>query len=57
MSNTRSQSKQKLSDVAKDLGISNQELIVAELKRCADEMASCDVSMQTIRNMIHDKQF
>ena len=27
MSNTRSQSKQKLSDVAKDLGISNQELI------------------------------
>lgn len=37
--------------------ISNQELIVAELKRCADEMASCDVSMQTIRNMIHDKQF
>lgn len=30
----------------------NQSLIVAELKRCADELASCDVSMQTIRNLI-----
>ncbi len=30
----------------------NQELIVAELKRCADELASTDISMQTIRNMI-----
>ncbi|MCR5593685.1 MAG: GTP pyrophosphokinase family protein [Saccharofermentans sp.] len=30
----------------------NKELITAELKRCADELASTDVSMQTIRNMI-----
>ena len=34
--------------------ISNQELIVSELKRCADELASCDISMQTIRNLIHE---
>ena len=32
--------------------ISNTELIVAELKRCADEMASTDISMQTIRDLI-----
>lgn len=32
--------------------IENAELIGRELKRCADEMASCDVSMQTIRNLI-----
>ena len=32
--------------------IANSELIVAELKRCADELAACDVSMQTIRNLI-----
>ncbi|MBR1591872.1 MAG: GTP pyrophosphokinase family protein [Ruminococcus sp.] len=32
--------------------VANQELIIAELKRCADEMASCDVSMQTIRDLI-----
>lgn len=30
----------------------NQRLIVAELKRCADELASTDVSMQTLRDMI-----
>ncbi|MBR4182784.1 MAG: GTP pyrophosphokinase family protein [Lachnospiraceae bacterium] len=30
----------------------NTELIVKELKRCADELASTDVSMQTIRDMI-----
>jgi putative GTP pyrophosphokinase len=30
----------------------NQKLIVQELKRCADELASTDVSMQTIRDMI-----
>jgi len=30
----------------------NRELITAELKRCADELASTDVSMQTIRDMI-----
>ena len=27
-------------------------LIEAELKRCADELAACDVSMETIRNLI-----
>ncbi|MDO5149528.1 MAG: GTP pyrophosphokinase family protein [Oscillospiraceae bacterium] len=32
--------------------ISNQEMIVAELKRCADELASCDLSMTTIRELI-----
>ena len=32
--------------------IANQELIVAELKRCADELASCDLSMTTIRELI-----
>ncbi|WP_132549326.1 GTP pyrophosphokinase [Pectinatus cerevisiiphilus] len=35
--------------------IKNQEMIVRELKRCADELAACDVSMQTIRNFIHAK--
>ncbi|MDO4537375.1 MAG: GTP pyrophosphokinase family protein [Coriobacteriales bacterium] len=30
----------------------NQRLIAQELKRCADELASTDVSMQTIRDMI-----
>lgn len=30
----------------------NEKLISAELKRCADELASTDVSMQTIRDMI-----
>ncbi len=32
--------------------IPNQELLVSELKRVADELASCDLSMQTIRDMI-----
>ena len=32
--------------------IANQEMIVAELKRCADELASCDLSMTTIRDLI-----
>ena len=31
----------------------NTELIVEELKRCADELASTDVSMQTIRDLIN----
>ena len=31
---------------------SRQALIVSELKRCADELASTDLSMQTIRDMI-----
>lgn len=30
------------------------ELIIQELKRCADELASTDLSMQTIRDMIHE---
>ena len=34
--------------------IRNQELIEAELKRCADELAACDVSMETIRNLIRE---
>lgn len=34
--------------------VSNQKLIEAELKRCADELASCDISMQTIRQMIRE---
>ena len=29
-----------------------EELLVGELKRCADELASTDLSMQTIRDMI-----
>jgi len=32
--------------------IPNQELLVAELKRCADELASCDLTMQTIKELI-----
>ena len=32
--------------------IRNTALIVDELKRCADEMASTDLTMQTIRDMI-----
>lgn len=38
----------------KDIG-GNQQLIEKELKRCADELASTDVSMQTIRDMIFDE--
>lgn len=30
----------------------NPELIGAELKRCADELASCDISMQVLRKKI-----
>lgn len=32
--------------------IPNQELIVQELKRCAEEIASTDLSLQTIRELI-----
>ncbi|MCR5747774.1 MAG: GTP pyrophosphokinase family protein [Lachnospiraceae bacterium] len=32
--------------------IGNEKMIVAELKRVADELASCDLTMQTIRNLI-----
>ena len=31
--------------------IENPELMQAELKRCADEIASVDISMQAIRNV------
>ena len=34
--------------------IKNQDLIVNELKRCADELASCDLSMQTIRDLMSE---
>ncbi|MBS4874118.1 MAG: GTP pyrophosphokinase family protein [Atopobium minutum] len=36
--------------------IHNTERIVKELKRCADELASCDLTMQTIRNLIQESQ-
>lgn len=32
--------------------IANQDLIVRELKRCADEIASTDLSLQTIRELM-----
>lgn len=32
--------------------VENEQLIIQELKRCADELASTDISMQTIRDMI-----
>ena len=35
--------------------IKNQEIIVRELKRCADDIATNDVNMQTIRKMIMGK--
>lgn len=31
--------------------ISNRELLAKELKRCADDLAGCDISMQTLRNI------
>lgn len=34
--------------------IADPELIEQELKRCADELAACDVSMQTIRDLIRN---
>ena len=33
--------------------IKNPELIGRELKRCAEELAACDVSMQTLRNLVN----
>lgn len=35
--------------------IKNEEMISRELKRVSDELASCDVSMQTIRNLIREE--
>ena len=34
--------------------IKNQEMIVSELKNCADEIASIDIKMQSIRRMINN---
>lgn len=34
--------------------IRNPELIGQELKRCADELAACDLSMETIRKLIRE---
>ncbi len=34
----------------------NEELIVAELKRCANSLAATDVSMQAIKQMIFDSE-
>ncbi len=34
----------------------NRALIAAELKHVADDLASCDLSMQTIRNMIRKEE-
>lgn len=34
--------------------IGNEKMIASELKRVADELASCDISMQTIRNLIRE---
>ena len=36
--------------------IKNQKMIVEELKRCADEIATTDINMQAIRNMINGKE-
>ena len=38
----------------KDL-LANRNLIESELKRCADELAATDASMQTIRDMIREE--
>lgn len=35
--------------------IKNQDFIVKELKRCADEIATTDINMQTIKNMINQE--
>lgn len=36
--------------------VKNQEFIAQELKRCADEIATTDLNMQTIRDMINSKE-
>ena len=38
----------------KEIG-GNKALLVKELKRCADELASTDLSMQTLRDMIYEE--
>ncbi|KRN58375.1 hypothetical protein IV45_GL000821 [Limosilactobacillus secaliphilus] len=34
--------------------LKDPERIGRELKRCAEQLASCDVEMQTIRQLIHE---
>lgn len=34
--------------------IENQEQIIQELRRCANELAACDVSMQTLKRIIRE---
>jgi ppGpp synthetase/RelA/SpoT-type nucleotidyltranferase len=34
--------------------ISNPEMIAQELRRCANDLAACDVSMQTLRRLIRE---
>lgn len=34
--------------------IANQEMIIQELHRCANDLAACDVSMQTLRRIIRE---
>ena len=34
--------------------IANQELMIQELRRCANELAACDVSMQTLKRIIRE---
>lgn len=36
--------------------IRNTDMIVAELKRCADEIASTDLTLLTIRDLIHEDE-
>ena len=36
--------------------IANQEMIIQELHRCANDLAACDVSMQTLRKIIREMQ-
>ncbi|ADK16110.1 MULTISPECIES: GTP pyrophosphokinase [Clostridium] len=37
--------------------ISNEKMIINELKRCADEIASTDLNLQTISDMINEIQY
>jgi putative GTP pyrophosphokinase len=37
--------------------IPNEKMIINELKRCADEIASTDLNLQTISEMINEIQY
>lgn len=39
-----------------DIKFDRQDLITKELKRCADDLAACDVSMQTLRDLVKNDQ-